>query len=379
MTDNKFNPVLVTISVVLFILTVAVFVWITIQKNSTLSDNLVNDSVKTDTVSKQEVLTKEFMASFNSNEELKGSVLITSAYSDSAPEVLAGDAVADKWDDYMYDVARDIVSLSDSSGDRYFVSQGTDDSFMYTGLPAVIENYGAYNSPLILEDAGEERQLEITDQLYLARLPRLSNDTNYYTYSSQQITDTSNIPDFQDIDTWHVSVGSTIDGQSEVYVIENAYNSQWAGNYVVYVKKDGLYARPVASVSDEKSEFLLLEAKDGEFSLRNHTGISNDGKYLAVSYPIPASYGESTVGIYKIGFTTDSTELIHTITLDSVDAFWPLFSPEGRYLSMQIRPKSLNDEENEIRIYDFTESDFVQSFDFSDYNFDTSFNTDWIN
>jgi len=325
----------------------------------------------------------------NPDEELGGKILITSAYLDATS---TSDAVNQKvfWDDFVYDVSSEIIFELDAEDTLYFLDQDlTSGRRLFVGDPTYADDSGVYNPTLNIMDGQnfyvqETAESSFADVLYRLRLPRWSPEGNGYVYSSQ-LWNTSDIPpEFDNLGTWHVGVLNSDTSTPQTELFASGYNAEWAdaGSYIVYIKEDGIYAKRFVVGEDHllTPEAAIITDQYG-FAMRHHIDVSPDGHYLAVSYPIKPEITNSLVSIYKLSFTgaIPTATLIHQIMFDDATSpYWPLFSPEGRYLSLQSRQQKEGATDSNILIYDFLNQNFIQSTDFNRYNFDTSFNTDWV-
>lgn len=251
-----------------------------------------------------------------------------------------------------------------------------------TNLSALLTNDPATN-----EFSQINGSTQIADSASL-RLPRISPDGQSYLFTAQTWKDGEGPTDYLDINSFDIYVGSLINPDEPSTLFAKGYGAQFVlgGSYIVYVKPDGVYAKKYTlDETQTENEEIPITFEYLPHSLRNQIGVSPDGQYIAVAYPIIPDQGASSIDIYKLNF--DGSELatpgalfVHRITLENkAIPFWPIFSPGGRYISFQRSEHvSATGFDNSLVIYDLVEQEFVRRFDFNAFDFQMSFNTDWV-
>jgi len=274
------------------------------------------------------------------------------------------------------------IYAGDSEYGYYYIDeQPENEQGIFIDKPKVVLGRQAFSPGVYLRESGGVRQLDTfhsnldtEEYLYRIRMPRLSPSGEQYTYFAQTWLAESPEPELYNPDEWKVFLGS-IDGSSREVV--SGHGAQWVDeNHLIYIKPDGLHMLQIDS-----GETFHLVTDYAQYLSNNHIDISDDGKYVAISQPNIQGSSVSVVDIFEIELldTKPNAAFVYRLEVDAVGGqFWPLFSPEGRYLSMQTRNISEDySEDNEIAVYDFVERAFVATVDFNDYNFDAAFNTDW--
>lgn len=248
-------------------------------------------------------------------------------------------------------------------------------------------------SALLINDVATNEFSQIKGSTQIAgsaslRLPRVSPDGQSYLFTAQTWENGEGPTDYLDINSYDIYVGSLINPDEPSKLFANGYGAQFVlgGSYIVYVKSDGVYAKKhIVDETQTENEEIPITFEYLPHSLRNQIGVSPDGQYIAVAYPIIPDQGDSSIDIYKLNF--DGSELatpgalfVHRITLENnAIPFWPIFSPGGRYISFQRSEQtSANTFDNSLVIYDLVEKKLVRTFDFNAFDFQMSFNTDWV-
>lgn len=177
-------------------------------------------------------------------------------------------------------------------------------------------------------------------------------------------------------DAWSVYV---VDLNGTVTKIDNGTSPLWMpdGKSVIYLKNDGIYAYYFDSQTAEK---IYSSVWGDQASTNMKLGISREKNLLALSVP-------NNLRIYI--FQIPRTNLEHTIVISKseeinlVEAFpfWPVFSPDGRYLVFQESDakKEFGGVPTNPRLvaYDFEFSKKIVLTDLKQFNFDSAFISYW--
>jgi hypothetical protein len=140
---------------------------------------------------------------------------------------------------------------------------------------------------------------------------------------------------------------------------------------IVFLKNDGLYIRKMQG--DTESKINLLSREPARTNMK--FDISSDGKKLAWTTP-----GANELLVMNVAswepFASETAMFIPAA------AFWPVFSPKGDYLSMQVFNWSNETQERvaqnqRLGIFSFLENKWLSSADLTPYQQDMLFITDW--
>lgn len=326
----------------------------------------------------------EFLKKIDATEKLGGYILLTSALKSTSSE--------EPWDSFVYDLQQNIIRPVNSEETYYFLSKSKNENkYLYSGRPWKTDSErGIYNDSVILTDLGTGSVLKTIENpkgsyFTRIRLPRWSSNGSDYLYSAQIWENEVDKPEVGDIDSWKISVGSTKSMATSTHFV-NGYGAQWigSGKYIAYVKSKGIYVKKYNSNVDhsKETEFRIISDIPA-YSPRNHIAVSPDGEYIAVQHVfLNQQLSNASIDVYKFSETDTGpkADLVKRIAFKGAESvFWPQFSPGGRYLSFQTSNFLLDSQEKtSIQMYDFVTEKVVQSFDFNDYKFDSSFNTDWV-
>lgn len=337
-------------------------------------------------LSELQVEYERLVASMDTSEDIGGAIYISGiSIGEGEGSLVDENGIARPLSNYFYMLqAQDIVETP-LNPIRYLNKKGANSEFLFISQPS--QNTEFVEPALFYANndlASPMRRLEAQASSIINRhLPRWSNNGNYYLYSGQE----ENIGDVDDIGSWKIYVGDIASGEPRYFA--DGYGAVWVldDQYIMYMTEEGLVSKrfePGTSDYSRITENVLIQDPSGlRFSRANQLGVGLDGEYLAVSFPSARESGESRVGIYRIA-EVDGLVQIHLasfVVLRNELPFWPLFSPGGRYLSLQI--KRLDTEsiallgETAIVIYDLLEREFIQQVGLDTFHFDYLFNTDW--
>ncbi len=222
-------------------------------------------------------------------------------------------------------------------------------------------------------DKKTEETHQLTDTKNLSkRISQWSPDGTKIAYSEQVIdTVVGSFSDFSEPNRWEVEV---VDVNGAIEHIDNGIQPLWSpdGQRLLYLKHDGLYLYTLSTKQSVK-----VYALDEERAATNmKLGISRDGLRLAWSVP-----SQHALVIFKIS-SWDSFSMKKETRLDFPGqfVFWPVFSPDGRYLVFQ-RAETVAGSTTlgnaHLVAYDFRAEKYLELTDLSQYNFDFAFIDDW--
>lgn len=343
----------------------------------------------------------EFISSIDNAEALGGEIAIVSVLNAELEAAhLAG--TEKMWEAFSLDVLNGQYSKISQEPTYFFLyglfNHGSSTIYMYTGRPGkIIPGQGAYNTSLyVRNNDGVEARIadnESYDKPYMLtriRSPKPSVNRDDFLYISQSWNQSAREPSIEDVNSWSVSVGhGLLSGNATTTLFANGFGAHWilSGEYIVYLKSDGVYAKKYVRGNNHlnEGEMLLQQFPYGYgYWAGFHMDVSNDGKYLLISNPRSIDEGNATIDILKLE-KTDSTatpvimRLVYRMPLPpGSNAYWPLFSPGNRFISLQSRSYVDGKENNGIIIFDLVDRQVVKTIDFNDFYFDRSFNTDWL-
>jgi len=385
------------VGVIIFLLFAIVYLGFTFLKDSiSLTEKLIpkEETVTRETVTEPS-LYNEYLANIDRSEELAGSILVTTVAKDANEPIMIEGKTYPGWQSYIYDVTTNTIDpftvANDFGYPIYLASKdGNSGQYIFISKPALANEEGVniYNPSLFVSDGLVTTELTATEQaetnmFYRARLPQLSDDGKKFVYTIQTWSADGEAPDFNDINTWQIMIGDL--ESSTVTPFVYGYGGQWSeselGQFVVYLHQQGVKAKRYVEGDDHSTEKeITLVSEPNQYRMGNQISVSEDGKYLMVSYPVNPSRGNSSVDIYKLSLDKNdelTASLMHRIALVRGDSgFWPIMSPGGRYVSMQVLSSSV--EGNSLQVYDMVTQEFVQKILFNDFDFESSFNTDWV-
>jgi len=184
-------------------------------------------------------------------------------------------------------------------------------------------------------------------------------------FSTQESSTVSEFPSPED---WSVYVMDLTNGE-ETFVGKGMY-PKWSpdGKKLLIMKNDGLY---LYDVGDNKLNKRVWEVVDGETYIGMKIGLSYDGSILAWT-----NANNGRVALFKISSWNPFAMGVHKQF--ETHAFWPVFSPDNRFLVVQEIDWTESDETNpRLVVYDLATGNRETILDLSDYEQEAMFVTDW--
>lgn len=323
-------------------------------------------------------LLAEYLTLIDRDEKLAGQILITTApksldthdYHNVSIEL---DVESGQFNDLFHEMPPYLISQRPKDGQNLFIGGRA-----WSGLESTREHpFGFFTTKAGYVEEVKNELLSQKDDYVHILLPRIAKNSDQYIYSYQEWPRNQVQPPMSDVSTWKIGLASMSTSSAEV--LSTGYGAQWAldDQFILYVRSDGVYAKsthPSGPTTNNMEHRIIT----GSFSSprRNQLGVSADGKYLALALD------SSMMDVYKLSYVSrvPQADLMIRLSLDPNEGgFWPIFSPNGRYLSIQTRnPSKGAIQSSSVKIYDFVIGQFIKQFDFSDFDFESSFNTDWV-
>ncbi|MEK7178915.1 MAG: hypothetical protein AAB727_01525 [Patescibacteria group bacterium] len=151
-----------------------------------------------------------------------------------------------------------------------------------------------------------------------------------------------------------------------------------AGDALIFLRDDGLYVYNFLS----KRNIKVYSLSEEHVKINTKLGVSGDGSLLALSNPNTAD-----VSVFKIiSWNPFQMQLIKRLSERTPDGsvtdfYWPVFSPDNRYLALQATERDVASRAfpKNPRIVVYELSDFKQKVigSLGGFNFDLAFTTDW--
>ncbi len=374
----------------LIILSTTLLLVIVVASSWVIFVNQEKDVLTVDTDSSENALYRQFITKLNSSEPLVGRILISTIVKDLETSGLPVDD-----DGLLLPVeARYINLISGSSspvstkysithpnvngltGDMLFVAQPSGQTYYSPIL------FSLDQSEIVTRLLDNESGLDENYEVINRRLPKWSSDGAKIIYVGQiRDKSSSNNVELDDVEAWHVFMLDVASRTSRPFA--QGFNANWAldGQSVLYMKSDGVYQKE-AIATEESRETRVIPSGNRPFRFFNQVGVSKNGAYLAVSYPQYNDQGRSWVDIYRLSLQDGDVvaEFTEQIYLDGADAFWPVFSPGGRYLALQASYGNVADgiTANYIVIFDFISNRYIARYPLNDFEFLYTFTNDWI-
>lgn len=141
------------------------------------------------------------------------------------------------------------------------------------------------------------------------------------------------------------------------------------GRFILFMRNDGLYVRSRTSGEERRVYSFGYDAK-----LNTKIGLSRDGSMLAVSTV-------KSVRVFDIrSWEPFEMELRKQIVVDGSSFYWPVFSPDSRYLAVQMVDEEIGGARRNARLSVFELDNFESTIlaDLTPYTFDVSFISDWV-
>lgn len=198
-------------------------------------------------------------------------------------------------------------------------------------------------------------------QTQLKRLPAWSPDGQYIAFAAKD----SNEGDLLVPDNWKVYI-TDLEGNERLISPGSHPMFSPDGKEILALRNDGLY---LFDVADKISGKRVLPIVNGSAFLSMKLSLSKDKKMLAWT-----DIGKSRVYLYKI----DSWDKfsINRVKEISVNAFWPVFSPDGKHLALQEIDK-VGTTNPRLIAYNLETLEKEKLIDLSEYLQEGMFVTDW--
>lgn len=197
------------------------------------------------------------------------------------------------------------------------------------------------------------------------RLPEWSPDGKRIAFTGKE----PNTGDFKVLNDWNVYV---TDLEGNVERIDFGSYPHWSpdGTKLLFMRNKGLY------VYDFKKGKSTIEIPIDEItlSINEKIDVSADGSLLALS-----GRGFADLLVYRIiSWEPFKVEVIREIQNRDAVAFWPVFSPDNRYLVFQEADWDDNALSNpRLVVYDLRTFERKTLIDLREYNINSLFVTDW--
>lgn len=253
----------------------------------------------------------------------------------------------------------------------------------------------ATHSPQIfVKHEGDAQQISTTtalpsgEQIARKRTPKIAHNSDRVVYSAQTNNPDGSMRGVYPLNTWHILQTDT-ETREDTYVTSGAH-AVWSSDdeYIFFVRADGIYAKKMTS--EDGLEGRIIPAPNEFDGLRYDTQlqISNDGNYLIFNYLTYANNGtkvDAFVEIHEIGQSQTSelpeTELVYKLHIENGMVFWPVLSPEGRYMTLQLaestNPNAFTVESQRIAVFDIVSGEIVEEISFDGFDFLSAFTTSW--
>lgn len=327
----------------------------------------------------------EFLETLDPEEELSGAIYLTTiAKREGFTTPIGPDGRLFPFRFYGYDLAQGAI-LPDplpymvwyphtaENGDMVFVSQPSG----WVEYEPTIFIKTPEGNPIRQDHSeyGDDTASIVTER----RLPRWSEDGAKYLYSLQLGSSLGREVPVTELSSWKIFVAKP---GAEAEYFADGYGAQWFGSdeYILYVKSDGIYAkRYIEGANHQETPEMRVIGDYYTYQLNNHIDTFKD--YVAVSYPLHDTLGDSYVQVYKLTLEDEDRlvqPILRVVLDENLYPMWPIFSPGGRYLSMQTFDHVSDTDNNHIKVFDFFTRDFVAEVSVNDYYFDYAFNTDWV-
>jgi len=216
------------------------------------------------------------------------------------------------------------------------------------------------------------------------RIGGWSPDGKRIVFSAQSFETVNSNPDhkernkdvFLDPSKWSIDI---IDLDKNIQHIEAGSNPVWSpdGTRIFFLKNDGLY---VYIFSDKQSKKIYDVNITNTILANTQIGISHNGKYLVLNINdnIPARNRLLLFEIISHEFVL--LKFVKNIGMQNKETFWPVFSPDDRYVVFQEAELMSLDKpliNPHLVVYDTITDQHLELTSLDQYNFDFAFVDDW--
>lgn len=309
-------------------------------------------------------------------DDLSGNIYLTLAKS--------GTTLADLYEFNVDTQELKKTSLSDSSERIRLTAKLSPDSTKLALVDTSIDPDSTFYYPsnewfqirVIDKATGETTQ--ITDTADPSkRLGDWSPDGTKIAYTAQATVENSADVDKQDFffdtDQWVVFVVDV--NSKEQKVIDRGTHPFWSpdGKKILYMKGDGLY---LYDLSNNTKINVLPTTESFDATTNIKMDVSGDGRLLALSVPEDRNMYLYKITSWEEGVIGDRM----TIEASGSSIFWPVFSPDSRYIVFQeADTRSVIGMASNARlsVFDLKANAYRELIKLDEFNFDVAFTSDW--
>ena len=258
-----------------------------------------------------------------------------------------------------------LVKLARDEGSYYGPRTSYDDTLVAF---SVLTNGAGNHMHVASSDPDDTEFIQLSkNDTTIARLPSWSFDGDHLAFMARRDA----AGDTLDVSSWEIQVADVAVPESARYVTTGAHPIFLADGSILVLKSDGLY-RYLEVVGVWHGE-RIVEVVNGAAFANMHLALSRDGTKLAWS-----NFEAGTLDIYivKIDSDTKGVAIIKDDELP-VYGFWPVFSPDGKYVALEEVESASAPLDQKLVAFDLSSGEKIFMTDLSPYEQDSLFITEW--
>ncbi len=214
-----------------------------------------------------------------------------------------------------------------------------------------------------------------------SRGPQLNSDGTMVVYQALAYDDVGIYSQLlREVDRWGIYAGLTDRQNAEPLLLTNGAHPQWARDdqYIVYVAASGIYAYDIAKTTDQL--LVTPSSEEQNFGYNTQISLSEDKNHMVINrFVYEGDTPVSLLEVYRLVYGNESLSAERVYQMRFVDSslFWPVLSPEGRYLAVQ-QYETLSRRLPRVLLIDLVDSEILREVSLEGYDVNAAFIDGWL-